>query len=241
MPEQCTEPLIPQFERSPIMVTARIVSLNLRRRIAPMRAAALLVLTLLFALALAACGGSSSPTATAKPAAAAGAAVPGSFVGAVPGTDALLAITTKAGSSLSYVCDSKQIASWFKGPVAANALDLTAANGDHLKATLSATGATGTLTMAGKDFPFTAAPSTGDTGLFRADQSVNGMNVVGGWIINADGQQRGAVHGIENDKDRISAVPQLVVTQKAANNTWTVTHPTFGPLTVARVDFDNGR
>ena len=95
--------------------------------------------------------------------------------------------------------------------------------------------------MAGKDFPFTAAPNTGDTGLFRADQSVNGASVVGGWIINADGQQRGAIHGQENNKDTVSAAPQLVVTQKAANNTWTVTHPTFGPLTVARVDFDNGR
>lgn len=186
-------------------------------------------------LALAACGGS-SPTATPAPAAA---NIPGAFVGAVPGTDAFVAITTKGGTSLSYACDSKQVASWFKGPVTGNALDLTAANGDKLKATLSATGATGTLTMAGKDFPFTAAPSTGDTGLFRAEQTVDGVNVVGGWIVSADGQQRGAVHGQQDKRDDITPAPQLVVTQKQANNTWTVMHPTFRTLTVSHVDFSD--
>lgn len=190
-------------------------------------------------LALVACGGSSSPTATTAPAAAAG--IPGSFVGAVPGTDAFVAITTKGGTALSYACDSKQVASWFKGPVTGNALDLTAANGDKLKATLSASGATGTLTMAGKEFPFTAAPSAGDAGLFRAEQSVDGVNVVGGWIVNADGQQRGAVHGQQDKRDDITPAPPLMVTQKQANNTWTVTHPTFRMLTVQRVDFDNSR
>lgn len=193
-------------------------------------------------LALVACGGS-SPTATSAPAAttasAAGAGIPNSFAGAIPGTDAFIALTTNGGTSLSYVCDSKQIATWFSGPVSGNAIDLTAANGDHLKATLAATGATGTVTLGGKDLPFTAPSSGANGGLFRAEQSANGTNVIGGWIVAADGQQRGAVHAQDNTgqskRDDITPAPQLVVAQRASNATWMVNHPTLGALTVKRV------
>src|SRR5438105_14737985 len=107
------------------------------------------------ALALVACGGSATPTTSAASSASAGKA--GTFVGTVPGTDAFIALSTPGdGTSLSYVCDSKQIASWFNGPVTNNAIDLTAPNGDKLKATLAASGATGTVTLSGKDYPFTA-------------------------------------------------------------------------------------
>jgi hypothetical protein len=184
------------------------------------------------ALVLVACGGSAKPTNTAAPASN---AVPNSFVGTVPGTDAFIALTTTNGTSLSYVCDSKQTATWFNGPVTNNALDITAANGNHLKANLTANGATGTLTLGGKDFPFTAAPAKGDAGLFRAEQEVNGGKVIGGWIVNLDGQQRGALNAPHENRDEITAAPQLVVAQKASPTTWTVQTPTFGLLTVKRV------
>jgi hypothetical protein len=184
------------------------------------------------ALFLVACGGSAKPTATAVPASN---AIPNAFVGTVPGTDAFIALTTTNGSSLSYVCDSKQTATWFNGPVTNNALDLTAANGNHLKASLTASGASGTLTLGGKDYPFTAAPATGDAGLFRAEQEVSGSKVIGGWIVGLDGQQRGALNAPHENRDEITAAPQLVVAQKASATTWTVQTPTFGLLTVKRV------
>lgn len=185
------------------------------------------------ALVLVACGGSTKPTNTAAPAST---TVPNSFVGTVPGTDAFIALTTTNGSSLSYVCDSKQTATWFNGPVTNNAIDITAPNGDKLKATLATSGATGTLTLSGKDFPFTAAPAKGDAGLYRADQDMNGGKVVGGWILNSEGQQRGAIRNTPREnRDEITAAPQLVVTQKASPTTWTVQTPTFGLLTVKRV------
>lgn len=197
------------------------------------RLTALALLSFALTLTLAACGGAAKPTNTAAPASN---AVPNAFVGSIPGTDAFIALTTTNGSSLSYVCDSKQIASWFSGPVASNAIDLTATNGDKLKASLAPTGATGTLTVGGKDFPFTAAPAKGDAGLYRADQDVNGGKVVGGWIVNTDGQQRGAIRNTPREnRDEITAAPQLVVAQKASPTTWTVQTPTFGLLTVKRV------
>ncbi len=193
---------------------------------------------LFLVLALAACGGSSptaTPVAPTKAPAAAGAGIPNSFSGAVPGTDAFIALTTNGATSLSYICDSKQVSTWFNGPVTGNAIDITAANGNHLKATLAATGATGTVTMGGKDFPFTAPSSGGNGGLFRAEQSVNGGNVVGGWIVSADGQQRGAVGQAKEGKEEITPAPQLVVAQRSSAGTWAMTHPTFGPLTAKRV------
>ena len=200
------------------------------KRFAPLsRLSALGIIGLMFTLV--ACGGSAKPTNTA-----AANAIPNTFVGAVPGTDALVALTTNNGTSLSYVCDSKQISTWFNGPVNANAVDVTAANGNHLKATLAASGATGTLTIAGKDFPFTAAPATGDAGLFRAEQAVDGGKVVGGWIQTLDGQQRGSLLSpTRENRDEITPAPRLVVTQKASPTTWTVQTPAFGPLTVTRV------
>ncbi len=193
---------------------------------------------LFLALALVACGGS-SPTNTPAPAAttapAAGAGVPNSLVGAVPGTDAMIALTTNGATSLSYVCDSKQIATWFSGPVTGNAIDLTAANGNHLKATIAATGATGTVTLSGKDYPFTAASSGPNGGLFRAEQSAGGGNVVAGWIVGSDGQQRGGVNLAKEGRDELTPAPQLVFAQRATNNTWAITHPTLGVLTAKRV------
>lgn len=197
---------------------------------------------LALSLVLVACGGS-SPTSTPAPApttaAAATTGIPNSFTGAIPGTDAFIALTTNGATSLSYVCDSKQIATWFSGPVTNNALDLTAANGDHLKATLAATGATGTVTLGGKDFPFTAPSSGTNGGLFRAEQSANGMNIIGGWIVTADGQQRGSLNAhdttAQSKRDEITPAPQLVVAQRASNNTWAVNHPTFGTLMIKRV------
>ncbi len=193
---------------------------------------------LVLVLALAACGGSSptaTPVAPTKAPAAAGAGIPNSFAGAVPGTDAFIGLTTDGATSLSYVCDSKQISTWFKGPVAGNAIDITAANGNHLKATLAATGATGTVTMGGKDFPFTAPSSGPNGGLFRAEQSADGANLVGGWIVASDGQQRGAVGRAKEGKEDITPAPQLVVAQRSSAGTWAMTHPTFGPLTAKRV------
>jgi hypothetical protein len=185
-------------------------------------------------LALIACGASAKPTST--PASAPGStSIPNAFIGTVPGTDAFVALTTTGGSSLSYVCDAKQISTWFGGPVTNNALDITAANGNHLKATLATSGATGTLTLAGKDFPFTAAPAKGDAGLFRAEQEVSGSKVIGGWILSGDGQQRGALQSARENRDEITAAPQLLVAQKASPTTWTVQTPTFGSLTVKRV------
>jgi hypothetical protein len=185
----------------------------------------------LFLLALVACGGSSSPTSTPPPPAT----LPIAFVGTVPSTNAFIALTNTNGSSLSYVCDSSQIATWFSGPVTNNALDLTAANGNHLKATLSASGASGTVTLSGKEYPFTAAPATGDAGLFRAEQEVNGQKVVGGWIVSGAGQQRGALNAPHENRDEISAAPVLVVAQKATPTTWQVQSATYGLLTVKRV------
>ena len=53
-------------------------------------------------------------------------------------------------------------------------------------------------------------------------------------MLTPDGQ-RGAVNLSKENRDELTPAPQLVVAQRAANNTWMVNHPTFGALSVKRV------
>lgn len=149
---------------------------------------------LMLAVTLVACGGlRTAATATAPSATS----LAGNFAGAVPGTDAFLAVVVdKSDHALAYVCDSKQTADWFRGAVAPDgALDLTAPDGAHLTGKVAPGSVAGTLTLAGKSLPFTASPTEGDAGLYRATETINGTAYVGGWIVLPDGEQRGSVRG----------------------------------------------
>ena len=66
-------------------------------------------------------------------------------------------------------------------------IDITNAHGAHLVATVSAQAITGTVTLKdGRSAPFTArlisAPGS-DYGLFRSEETFNGVRYLGGWII----------------------------------------------------------
>jgi hypothetical protein len=141
-------------------------------------------LALVLAL-LAACG---STGATPTPASRAG-----TFAGAVPGTDAFVAIVVdRQNKALAYVCDSGQIGEWFRGAATADgSLDLTSAGGAHLSAKVAGQGASGTLTLAGKEVPFTAGPTQQPAGLYRQVAAGAGGQEISGWIVLPDGQERG--------------------------------------------------
>jgi hypothetical protein len=137
---------------------------------------------------LAACGGTaSSVTQTTTPAALA----KGEFVGDATGL-AGIALSTNGRQVIAYLCngDARQLslAEWFKGPVTGNGIDITNAHGAHLAATVSAQAITGTVTLKdGRSAPFTARllPDPGSGyGLFRSEETFNGVRYLGGWIFN---------------------------------------------------------
>lgn len=153
------------------------------------------VLIVAFTVLLAACGGtaSSSPVThspTAAPTAIAAALVKGEFAGAA-GSLAGIGLSTSGRQVIAYLCDGKpqhvSLAQWFQGPVTSTGIDITNAHGAHLVATVSAQAITGTVTLKdGRSAPFTArlisAPGSG-YGLFRSEETFNGVRYLGGWII----------------------------------------------------------
>jgi hypothetical protein len=73
--------------------------------------------------------------------------------------------------------------------------DATQAAG-RLHVRLTDTGRTGTLTVTdGRTLPVSGEAASGDAGLYRAETAGGDAEAVGGWILAADGQQRGGVGG----------------------------------------------
>lgn len=142
-------------------------------------------------LLLAACGSTPSsitPTATTA------ALTKGEFVG---DADPLagIGLSTDGQQVIAYLCNGTDqhvsLAEWFKGPVTNQSIDITNAHGAHLVATVSAQAITGTVTLQdGRSAPFTARllPNPGSQyGLFRSEQTFNGVRYLGGWIFNPQG------------------------------------------------------
>ncbi|MEW6240015.1 MAG: hypothetical protein ACOYZ8_15810 [Chloroflexota bacterium] len=141
-------------------------------------------LILLASLLLTACGGAAEP-------------VSGSFVGKVNGSDAFIAVVLHTnGAVTAYVCDSVSISEWFKGNVDGASLDLTNASGARLTADLAPDSFTGTFT-ASDDSPLSFSVQQEDEpyGLYRDEDTVDGVDLVAGWIVLPNGEQRGAVSG----------------------------------------------
>jgi hypothetical protein len=153
-----------------------------------------LIVTLIFLLA--ACGSTASSssatqTPTAAPTATAATLVKGEFVGDA-GRLAGIALSTNGQQVIAYLCDGNaqylSLAEWFKGPVTSSGIDITNAHGAHLVAAVSAPAITGTVTLKdGRSVAFTARllPDPGsDYGLFRSEETFNGVHYLGGWIFN---------------------------------------------------------
>ena len=106
------------------------------------------------------------------------------------GSLAGIGLSTSGRQVIAYLCDGKpqhvSLAQWFQGPVTSTGIDITNAHGAHLVATVSAQAITGTSRSDGRSAPFTArlipAPGSG-YGLFRSEETFNGVRYLGGWII----------------------------------------------------------
>lgn len=120
----------------------------------------------------------------------------GSYVGEVPGSKAFIAVVVgPEGKALAYVCDGETIALWFRGRLEGGALELLGGAGQRLQARLDQ-GISGRVTLPdGRTLAFSAQGATGEAGLYRYEGSLGGTAYTGGWIVNAKGEQRGAVIG----------------------------------------------
>jgi hypothetical protein len=127
------------------------------------------------------------------------------FVGPTSDPAIFVAVSTDDTKVVAYVCDGDTragapdavpgVSVWLAStPAERDTIDL-AADGFAVHATLGAR-ATGTAMLASGatlTFDLSSSDASADTGLFFADQLVDGTHTLGGWIVLSDGQQRGAV------------------------------------------------
>ncbi len=118
----------------------------------------------------------------------------GTWIGSVDGSDALVGITSDGLEVAAYTCDSVKTSAWFRGLAGGGRARLLDPHGATLDFSLGASSATGTFTGAdGVRHTFTAARSTRPV-LFRAEATIDGKQVVAGWVVGANGTQRGAIN-----------------------------------------------
>ena len=127
----------------------------------------------------------------------------GSYVGHVAGSDAFVAIVADGEEVLAFVCDGEELVVWLRGAMAEDgSLTLhSATESIILEAQLDADSAQGSLTLEdGQQLTFSAATAEGEAGLYRAEETINGADYVGGWIVDPQGEQRGSVIGANMDR-----------------------------------------
>ncbi len=95
---------------------------------------------------------------------------------------------------VAYLCDGETVSQWFVAERVEQEMTLTAGD-TRVELAFSGDGVSGTVALAGQEpQAFEAAPATGDAGLYRAEESFDDVDHVGGWIVLPDGRQQGAVN-----------------------------------------------
>ena len=147
-----------------------------------------------------------------------------SFASALEGSDALVGLVVDQDDDkvLAYVCDGKSVGTWFTGaPNEDGTLSLTAADGARLSGRIADGELSGTVILPGDPapHPFKAGSVSAPAGLYRSKGEVRGQAAVGGWIVLADGSQRGGIRTSSGftSTDTDLAKPKQPVTSFTSN------------------------
>jgi hypothetical protein len=147
---------------------------------------------------VAATGAISSPTTTTSVSATSTSTPPpppvpsaeGTYVGHTSAASTSIAIATKAGKAVAYVCDGKRTELWLQGTSSGDALSLQAANG-QLTGSIKDGKATGTVRIGTQNLTFTVPVVKRPAGLYRANSAAAGVTTRISWIVQADGTEVG--------------------------------------------------
>lgn len=100
-----------------------------------------------------------------------------------------LVVDRQQGKVLAYVCDGKTVGDWFFGTLqSSGTFDLSSTAGTHLHGTVTQSQVQGAFTPNGsQSLTYTAAPATDEEGIYRLDQTVDGIHYIWGWVVGANG------------------------------------------------------
>ena len=127
------------------------------------------------------------------------------FTGQVDGSDAFVAFVVDGRRVQAYVSDGRTIAAWFTRRESRDGADYLAGDASGVTASdnasrlrlqeVSSAAITGEYLAPGSTpLPFRATPvADSRAGLYRSEEKIDNEDWVGGWILAADGQVRGAL------------------------------------------------
>src|SRR5690349_9035318 len=137
------------------------------------------------------------------------------FVGQVNGSSAWIGLVSnqQQGKLLAYVCQNNLLGEWFSGALHPDGtFDLTNASGAHLQGNVGDTQVQGTLRLSGSQLtPYTAPLATGNQGIYRVRQVVDGISYEGGWIVGSNGKVEGLLRRNDSTVDASHVDPRQAV------------------------------
>jgi hypothetical protein len=145
---------------------------------------------------LSACSGGSSTETTATTASPTTAASPTAFpqsaryvadMKAADGKTMTIGISVDGAEVAAYACNGTSDEAWFFGNQTDGKIDIKSRFRDTLVADFDGTNVTGDLTMNGVAFEFTAAPVSGQAGMYTAESD----GVRASWVVRQDGSSIG--------------------------------------------------
>ena len=131
------------------------------------------------------------PPTSAPPAAGEAPAVAEkAYAGRSAGNEVTVAIAVKNGRAVGYVCDGKKIEAWLEGTVSGDTLSLSGKT-SSLTGTLDDKATFGTITVDGKEWPFSAKGVSSTAGLYEGRGVLRGVAARVGWIVDENGNVTG--------------------------------------------------
>jgi serine/threonine-protein kinase len=117
----------------------------------------------------------------------------GVYTGRTDDDSSAVAITVRDDKAIAYVCDGHNIESWLQGDVQGDgSLRLTGSGGARLDGKVKGTKEIrGAAHVGSGSYAFTVGRTKKSSGLYRANSTVAGARIEGGWIVLPDGEQVG--------------------------------------------------
>ena len=123
------------------------------------------------------------------------------YAGRTDDGPAAIAVAVLGNQAAAYVCDGRNVESWFRGTVEGGRLSLKSKSGEALQAELDGDHLKGTVQIKSGTHKFEINEASKPAGLYRA----RGSKTTIGWIVLEDGSQV----GVQTTGADSSAAPQL--------------------------------
>jgi hypothetical protein len=123
------------------------------------------------------------------------------YAGRTDDGPAAIAVAVLGNQAAAYVCDGRNVESWFRGTVEGGRLSLKSKSGETLQAELDGDHLKGTVQIKSGTQKFEINEASKPAGLYRA----RGSKTTTGWIVLEDGSQV----GVQTTGADSSAAPQL--------------------------------